>query len=70
MIRSLVSSTSKTRSAKVFNLVRGLQKEIDDDPNAAPILQALKDRAERILKDLRRILPPRNRLAAFARDPV
>ncbi len=37
---------------KVFNLVRGLQKEIDDDPNAAPILQPLKDRAERILRDL------------------
>jgi hypothetical protein len=32
--------------------VRGLQKEIDDDPNAAPVLQPLKDRAERILKDL------------------
>jgi len=37
---------------KVFNLVRGLQKEIDADPNSAPILQPLKDRAERILKDL------------------
>lgn len=37
---------------KVFNLVRGLQKEIDDDPAAAPVLQPLKDRAERILKDL------------------
>jgi len=37
---------------KVFNLVRGLQKEIDDDTNAAPVLQPLKDRAERILKDL------------------
>jgi type I restriction enzyme, R subunit len=24
---------------KVFNLVRGLQKELDDNPNAAPILQ-------------------------------
>jgi hypothetical protein len=35
---------------KVFNLVRGLQKEIDDDANAAPVLQPLKDRAERILK--------------------
>src|SRR6202030_810811 len=32
---------------KVFNLVRGLQKELDDNPNAAPILQPLKDRAER-----------------------
>ncbi len=37
---------------KVFNLVRGLQKEIDDDPNAAAVLQPLRDRAERILKDL------------------
>ena len=37
---------------KVFNLVRGLQKEIEDDPNAAPVLQPLRDRAERIIKDL------------------
>jgi type I restriction enzyme, R subunit len=37
---------------KVFNLVRGLQKEIDDDAETAPVLQTLKDRAERILKDL------------------
>jgi len=37
---------------KVFNLVRGLQHEIDEDAAAAPILQPLKDRAERILKDL------------------
>ena len=37
---------------KVFNLVRGLQKEIDEDANTAPVLQPLKDRAERILKDL------------------
>lgn len=41
-----------TDEAKVFNLVRGLQQEIDGDPNAAPVLQPLKDRAERILKDL------------------
>lgn len=32
--------------------MRGLQQEIDADPNAAPVLQPLKDRAERILKDL------------------
>ena len=37
---------------KVFNLVRGLQQEIEDDPDAAPVLQPLKERAERILKDL------------------
>ncbi len=36
---------------KVFNLVRGLQKEIDE-ADAAPVLQTLKERAERILKDL------------------
>jgi type I restriction enzyme R subunit len=36
----------------VFNLVRGLQKEIDDNADAAAVLQPLKDRAERILKDL------------------
>ena len=38
--------------AKVFNLVRGLRAEIEGDPDAAPMLQTLKDRAERILKDL------------------
>lgn len=38
--------------AKVFNLVRGLQKEMDDNPATAPVLQPLKERAERILKEL------------------
>jgi type I restriction enzyme R subunit len=37
---------------KVFNLVRGLQKELDDEPAKAAVLQPIKDRAERILKDL------------------
>lgn len=37
---------------KVFNLVRGLQQEIDENAATAPVLQPLKDRAERILKDL------------------
>lgn len=37
---------------KVFNLVRGLQHEMDEDPAAAPVLQPLKERAERIIKDL------------------
>jgi len=41
-----------TDEGKVFNLVRGLQKEIEDDSDVAPVLQTLKDRAERILKDL------------------
>ena len=37
---------------KVFNLVRGLNKEMDENPDAAAVLQPLKDRAARILKDL------------------
>lgn len=43
---------SGSDEGKVYNLVRGLQKEIDDDPAAAPVLQPLKERAERILKDM------------------
>lgn len=43
---------SGSDEGKVFNLVRGLQQEIDEDPAVAPVLQPLKDRAERILKDL------------------
>lgn len=41
-----------TDEGKVFNLVRGLQKEIDEDSDTAPVLQTLKDRAERVLKDM------------------
>ena len=37
---------------KVFNLIRGLQKEIEDEADSAPVLQSIKDRVERILKDL------------------
>ncbi len=53
-VRTLESLRGEDGSdeGKVFNLVRGLQKEIDDDPGAAPVLQPLKERAERILKDL------------------
>jgi type I restriction enzyme R subunit len=45
-------SEKGTDEGKVFNLVRGLQQEIDNDQAAAAILQPIKDRAERILKDL------------------
>jgi type I restriction enzyme R subunit len=41
-----------SEEGKVFNLVRGLQQEIDENAAVAPVLQPLKDRAERILKDL------------------
>src|SRR5439155_10960507 len=43
-----------TDESKVFNLVRGLHQEFEEEPAAAPILQPLKDRAERILEDLER----------------
>jgi type I restriction enzyme R subunit len=57
---------------KVFNLVRGLQKELEEDPNAAPVLQPLKERAERILKDLENRsttgLAAMDQIAALARE--
>jgi type I restriction enzyme R subunit len=63
---------SGSDEAKVFNLVRGLQKEIDEDPNAAPVLQTLKERAERILEDLENRkttgLAAMDELAALARE--
>lgn len=57
---------------KIFNLVRGLQHEIDEDADAAPVLQPLKDRAERIIKDLENRnttgLAAMDRLAALAAE--
>ena len=38
--------------AKVFNLVRGLQSEVEKDLEMTPVLRPLRDRAESILKDL------------------
>ena len=37
---------------KVFNLVRGLTKEVVDLPDTAPLLQSIKDRADRVLHDM------------------
>jgi type I restriction enzyme R subunit len=37
---------------KVFNLIRGLNQEIHDEPDLAPVLVTLKERSERIIKDL------------------
>ena len=38
--------------AKVFNLVRGLRREVENDSEKESVLLPLKERAERILKDL------------------
>ena len=43
---------SGSDEAKVFNLVRGLHREIEEDRDSASVLRPLKDRAEQILKDL------------------
>lgn len=47
-----MSKDDGSDEGKVFNLVRGLQKAVDDDPQLAPVLQSLKERADRILKDM------------------
>ena len=38
--------------AKVFNLVRGLQHEVENDPEMGAVLRPLKERAENILKGM------------------
>lgn len=41
-----------SEEGKVYNLVRDLQREIDENPATAPVLQPLKDCADRIIKNL------------------
>ena len=57
---------------KVFNLIRGLNKEIDDQPDLAPVLVTLKERSERVIKDLENRtttgLAAMDRLAALAKE--
>jgi type I restriction enzyme R subunit len=38
--------------AKVFNLVRGLHQELEEEPAAAPVLRPIAERADRILQEL------------------
>jgi type I restriction enzyme R subunit len=37
---------------KVYNLLRGLRKEMDEDPAKAVVLRALKERADHVIKNL------------------
>lgn len=37
---------------KVYNLLRGLRKEMDDDPAAAVALQSIKEKADRVIERL------------------
>ena len=61
-----------TDEGKVFNLVRGLNKEIDDEPDLAPVLLSLKERSQRIIEDLENRtttgLAAMDRLAALAAE--
>ena len=41
-----------SNEAKVFNLVRELQDEVENEPDMGPVLRPLKDRAEFILKGM------------------
>ena len=58
--------------AKVFNLVRGLQREVENDPEMDSVLRPLKERAEHILKAMEERtatgLAALDRLAALARE--
>ena len=63
---------SGSDEAKVFNLVRGLRQEISSEPDLEPVLLPLKERAERILKDLEERkttgLEAMDRLAVIAQE--
>jgi type I restriction enzyme R subunit len=37
---------------KVYNLLRGLRREMDEDPAKAVVLRAIKDRADQVIKNL------------------
>lgn len=58
--------------AKVFNLVRGLQQEVENEPELEAVLRPLKERAEHILKGLEERtttgLAAMDLLAALARE--
>jgi type I restriction enzyme R subunit len=41
-----------SEEGKVFNLVRGLHQELEEEPAAAPVLRPIAERAERILQEL------------------
>ena len=53
-LRTLTALRKESGSdeAKVFNLVRGLQTEVENEPEMDSVLRPLKERAESVLKDL------------------
>ena len=67
---SAIRREAGSDEAKVFNLVRGLQREVNNEPEMEAVLRPLKERAERILKDLEDLrttgLAAMDQLAALA----
>ena len=61
-----------TDEGKVFNLIRGLNKEVDEEPDLAPVLLSIKERSQRIIEDLENRtttgLAAMDRLAALAAE--
>ena len=53
-LRTLAALRKESGSdeAKVFNLVGGLQAEVESEPGLESVLRPLKERAESVLKDL------------------
>ena len=49
---SALRKESRSDEAKVFNLVRGLQTEVESEPGLEPVLRPLKERAESVLRRL------------------
>ena len=73
-IRTLAAIRNEPGSdeAKVFNLVRGFQTEVEREPDLEAVLRPLKERAERVLKGLEERtsagLAAMDMLEAIARD--
>ena len=51
-LEALQGEAGSSDEAKAFNLVRGLRQELKNRPDVEPVLLPLKERAEKILKDL------------------
>ena len=49
---SSLRSQAGSDEGKVYNLLRGLQQEMGENPATAKVLQPLKDRADRVLRNL------------------
>ena len=71
-LNTLRADSKGSDEAKVFNLVRGLQREVENDPEMGLALRPLKERAEQILKGMEERtttgLAAMDLLAALARE--